>query len=200
MSSDTTDGYTVTELRRMDEEAARTTLTVAEYERWESINALHDQAEETRQQWDDEAETVADLTVHADVDDLGTEVDVYGNNLLVHIDSEDDALTDAAETLDDAFGEDELDDPGELDDDRKAEVVENLVTMIDAVIVRWNGTEWNDLGESTRRGVLGDARAKWGVDGLMLAWVDIASAVHEDREEKVSVIDSFRDPERRGRR
>lgn len=200
MSSNTeADGYGVTELRQMDEQTARQTLTVAEYGRWEKLNDLHDQAEATREQWADEAETVADLTVHADVDDLGTEVDVYGNDLLVHVDPEDDDLTDAAGTLDDAFDEDELDTPDELADDRKQLVVENLQTMLDAVIVRWNGTDWDDLGESTRRGVLDDAREKWGVDGLMLAWVDIAAAVHEDREEKVSAIDSFQ-PETRGRR
>ncbi len=95
------DRRSITELRRMDEQEARQSLTVAEYERWESINQLHDEAEETREQWEEEEQEVSDLVVRADPEQLGTEVDLFGNDVLVRVDSEDRRFREAAESLSD---------------------------------------------------------------------------------------------------
>lgn len=201
MSSNTeADGRSVTELRRMDEQTARQTLTVAEYERWEAINDLHDQADETRQQWAEEDERVSDIVVHADRTDLGTAVDLYGNDVLVHVDPEDDAVRDAADTLDGEFGDVGAEDAADLDDVDVDRLAGLLCDLFDAILLEFNGTAWDDLDDDTRRDVLADAREKWGVEGLLLAWADVAVAVEEDRNERLDVIESFRSPERRGRR
>lgn len=198
----TTDGneYTAYELREMDEQTARQTLTVAQFERWEKIQSLHDEAEETRERWEEQAEEVAEIAVHADVEQLGTEVDLFGNETIVHIDSADDEFRETAERLDDYFGEFEAEEIDELGEDRQEEIADGLTDMLGCVLERWNGHDWEDLPPDVRRDVLAQCREKWGVDGLLLAWVDIAAAVNEDREEKLDVIEKFRNPERRGNR
>lgn len=201
MTTDTDDGGRSTlELRQMDEQTARNTLPVAEFERWQKLHELMDGAAETRERWADEDETVAELTVHADMDALGTEVDLYGNDVLVHVDSEDGDFRAAAERLDDTLGDTDPNDLDSLDDAGVDAAAEALTDLLDAVLVRWNGTEWSDLAIDTRQDVLYECRRKWGVDGLLLAWFDIAAAIAEDREERVEVVDNFRNPERRGRR
>lgn len=189
--------YTPTELREMGDDEARSTLTVDQYERREKLNDLLAEADETRERIDEQNERVESLTVHADPEQLGTEVDLFGNDVLVHIDTDNDEFREAAEALEELEPDDrtEID---ALDDDLRERMGEKLTTMLDAVLVRWNGHEWGDLPADDRAGVLADAREKWGLDGLMLAWADIGAAVGEDREERVGVVDSFRG-EGRGR-
>jgi len=190
----------INDLRQMDRETARQTLPVAEFERWEQLHDLHEQADETRQRWAAEDDAVESLTVNADMDQLGTEVDLYGNDVLVHVDSEDPKLEAAAEQVDDAMGDTDPEEVADLDDSDIDEVTDGLLELLDTVLVRWNGTDWNDLGVDVRGDTLAACRRKWGVDGLLLAWVDVMAAVRQDQEGKVSVVESFRQPERRGRR
>lgn len=198
--NDGSDERSTLELRQMDEETARNTLTVAEYERWEQLHELMDGAAETRERWAEEDELVADLTVHADMEQLGTEVDLFGNDVLVHIDSEDREFRAATDRVDSIIGDTDPEEIDELDDEATAKAADALVEMLDTVLVRWNGHEWGALDDDTRASVLQSARAKWGVDGLLLAWFDIAAAVREDREERVEAVDSFRGAQRPGRR
>lgn len=196
--------YSNADLLSMDEQTARDTLTVNQFERWEKLSDLHAEADDTRDQWADEDERVAEITVSADMDALGTEVNVYGNDLLVHIDSDDPDVQAAVEDLQ-AFRDDhgdigDSDDLDAFDAGVRDRLASLLVDVFDAVLVRWDGTEWADLTTEQRRAVLTDARREWGLDGLLMAWVDIQIAVREDQEEKVDVIESFRSPERRGRR
>lgn len=199
MSADTDDGgeYSVTELLDMGERTARQSLTYDQYQRWEKLNDLHDQAEETRQEWAEEDERVGEIVVHADREELGTRVDLYGNDVLVHVDPEDADVREAARALDDEFGERE-----EVPDDAEAidRLAGLLLDLFDAVLLEWNGTDWAELPADARQDVLTDAREKWGIEGLLLAWADIAAAVEEDREERLDVVESFRGAQRRRNR
>lgn len=193
--------YANHELRAMDERTARQTLTVDQFERWEKLNDLYDRADETREQWAGQHERVADLTVSADMDALGTAVEIYGNDLLIHVDSDDDALQAAADEFEDLRDEYTADDDFEdVTDADKRRMTDLLTRMFDAVLVRWDDTDWADLREDQRRAILADAREKWGFDSFFLAWIDVVAAVREDQEDKVDVIEQFRNPERRGNR
>lgn len=190
------------ELLRMDEAEARQTLTVAQFERWESIQDIHDDADERQAEWDAQAETVADITVNADMEQLGTRVEIYGNDLLVHADPEAPKFREAVDRLEGEFGDIEGSDVAEdeLDPDRAGEYAEHMLTLLDAVLVKWGDTRWEDIPTDEREATLGEVRSKWGVAGLMQAWGDIAVAIREDHEEVVGDLEKFRDPERRGRR
>ena len=196
----TDDRRSITTLRQMDKETARNTLTVNEYERWEKLQDLHEQADETREQWADEEDTVAEITVHADMDKLGTELDLYGNDVLVHVDSGSSAIEDHADAVDDILGDTDPEDVDSLTQDDLDAVLTHLLDMLDIALVRWNGTEWADIAEDARADTLARIGESWGVEAVLLGWFDIAAAMHEDREEKVSAVESFRNPERRGRR
>lgn len=193
--------YAVHELLGMDEAEARSTLTVDQFERWEKLNDLHAEADATRERWADEDATVTDLTVHADPEQLGTHVDLYGNDVLVRVDPEAPDLKAAAEALDDEFGGVDTTDPEAIDagvdTDRLADL---LCDLLAAVIVRWNGHEWADLTPADRERVRAAWREKWGLDGLMLAKVEVLAAVEGEREERLDVIESFRSAERGRRR
>lgn len=200
MSTDTDDdGHSPRELREMDEQTARQTLTVGEFERWESLQDLYDQAEATRERFSREDDRVHDLTVHADPEALGTQVTVYGNDLLVHLDSDDPAFRAVHEEYQDLVGDTDADNLAALEDNREA-VADAVVELLDCLILRWNGWEWDDLPQEQRRAVLADARAKWGFDALMLAWADVMGAIREDREEAAEMVKSFRGEKGRGGR
>jgi hypothetical protein len=195
--------YSPRQLREMDDAEARTTLTVAQHERREKLLELDAQAEETQQKWADEDQQVADVVVHADPESLGTAVEIYGNDLLVHIDEDDAQLRAAVEDLRDLrdrysdLSPDEYDEIDERDQERMVALLQDL---LDAVLVRWNDAEWADLEAPQRRAILDEAADKWGVNALFNAWVDVQIAIYEDREERLDVIESFRESTGRGRR
>lgn len=189
--------YTPGQLRRMDEQQARETLTVKQFERWEKLQELDEEAAETKRDWSDQRETVTDLVVHADREALGTHVEIYGNDLLVRIHSENEQFREAAEGLNDAFGDEEeaLED---LSVTEREDLAGHLLNMLDAVLLEWNGTPWDSVPKPDRFEILTRARNKWNLDGLLLAWFDIADTINDEREEHMDVVDSFR-VERRGR-
>jgi len=204
MSTDTNDAtggqdWSTLDLRRMDREEARETLPVAEYERWEQLHENINAAAETRERWAEEDQRVQELTVHADAEQLGTEVDLYGNTVLVHVNPDDDRFRAVATDLQDRYGEDGPD-TDELDPEEVDRLADDLIEMLDLVILRWNGVEWDALDPDTRRDTLADARVAWGVDNLWLAWADIAEATQQRHQERVDVVDSFRGEARRGGR
>jgi len=194
----TPEAYTPEQLRRMDDEEARRTLTVQEYERRESIIDLVDQAEQNQEEWAAEDEAVVDVTVHANERDLGTELELYDNDVVVRVSPEDDEFEAVAERVEAEYGDpDTVEDvPDGMEDD----LAEALLEMLDLALVEFNGVAWADLDRGQREAILAEIRTKWGLDGLMLAWVkEIPAAIHEDREEVVSAFESFRNPEWRGR-
>lgn len=192
--------HTPGQLRRMDDDEARRELTVEQYERREKVIALHEGADEQEREWADEDRRVEELTVHADPDQLGTPVDVYGNDLLVKVNPEDDGFREAATYLEDQYGDVGVEEAVALDEAATEDIAARMLQMLDACLLRWNGTDWSDLPEDTRRDALDAAYAKWGLDGLMAGWADIVVAINEERADQLDVIESFRDPEGRGRR
>jgi len=59
------------------------------------------------------------------------------------------------------------------------------------VLLEWNGTDWTNLPEDERYGVLFRAREDWALDGLLSAWLTIAAAISEERDEQMEVVDKF---------
>lgn len=178
-------------LRQMDEQTARDELDIDQLPRWRKVNDLHDSAEETRQQWRDQEERVGDIVVHADIEELGTEVTVYGNDLLVHLDAEDRRLRAVADELQDDYGDTDAEEVPELSDEEIDDIAASLIEVFDLIIRRWNGTPWRQLRDERRRAILQDAREKWKIDGLLVAFAEVVDAVESDREEKLEVIDGF---------
>ena len=193
-ATDSGPDYTRRELREMDEQTARNTLTVAEFERWERIQDLYEQREDTLDEWDSQEQTVADVTVHADAETLGTEIDLYGNELLVRVKPESRRLQQVRGKLDD--NDIDLDNPDadsvdDIDEETEEAITDALTALLDAVLVRWNGTEWRDLSPDQREAILADARQAWGLDGLLFGVVQVIRAVHEDQNRRVEDVKSF---------
>lgn len=211
-TTDDGDGWSILELREMDEQEARQTLPVAEYERWEKLADLEAGAEETREQWDREAEVVAGVTVHADKDALGTEVDLYGNTLLVHADSDDDALREAFESFEDTIDshdygglESDMSDYEEgdlaaLETEASEALGEALIDVYDAMLLRWNGTEWGDVTPVERHQILDAARQSWGLDAFLVGVFEVIMKLREDHEETAEAVKSFLGEGRGGHR
>lgn len=180
-------------LRKMDESTARKTLSIDELQRWQKVRDLHESAEQTREEWRGQEERVGEIVVHADISELGTEVTVYGNDLLVHLDPEDRRLRDVADDLQDEYGDTDPDEVSDLSDDEIDDIAASLIQIFDLIIRRWDGTPWRQLRDDRRRAILEDAREKWKIDGLLVAFAEVVDAVERDREEKLEVIDGFRE-------
>lgn len=193
-ATDSGPDYTRRELREMDEQTARNTLTVAEYERWERIQDLYEQREDTLDEWDSQEQTVADVTVHADAETLGTEIELYGNELLVRVRPDSRRLQQVRGRLDD--NDIDLDNPdaedvADIDEETQEAIADALTSLLDAILVRWNGTKWRDLSPEQREAILADARQAWGLDGLLFGVVQVIRAVHEDQNRRVEDVKSF---------
>jgi hypothetical protein len=192
-----TSEHNAVELREMDDETARNTLTVAEYERRERIINAYEQAEATREERTEQERRVQDIVVHADTDALVTEVDIFGNDVGGRINPEDDALRELAVTMEEEYGDIDPERIGEesiegVDDAAVEEIVADLIDLLDIIIVRWNGTAWADLDAAHRRAILEDAREAWGLDGFFVALLELVEAIEADQEERFEVVDGFR--------
>jgi len=210
MSTDTTtDERTITELRRMDEAEAKR-LPHYEYERWERLTDLHEQADEQRQEWQEDARVANDVLVYSDTRDLAAEVTVFGNSLLVYYSVENESLREIADGLADIFGVDmdavgDGDDAPELTSDDVADddieqCKAKLADLIGVAVVEWNGTPWDDIPPQKRDDIKDRIAAEWKLDGLMDAWTEIQLAVESNRDDRLERVEKFRNPQRRGDR
>ena len=191
----------MTELRAMDESTAKTELSFQEYQTWESLNDRLDEHEQTKQDWQDIDESTTDAIVFADRSDLAADVSVMGNDLSVYYGPEDSDIRDPAKRLQERF---DLDDTEGLDADDVPEediefVADALIDLIEAAVVSWNGTHYDDLSPRERE-FIRDGIRDWGLAAMMDAWVEIQVSVEENRNERLERIQKFRSPERRGDR
>ena len=159
MSATTADRRSITELRRMDEQTAMQTLTMAEYQRWESVNDHHERAEQVRQEWRETEAEATSILVNTDVSDLATDIELFGNDVAVYYDPEDPRLHDAAEAVADVLGVD-INDAADLEattDDVPREAIDDakgaLADLVCVTFVEWNGHNWSDLPAESRRTV-----------------------------------------------
>ena len=210
MSAKSADRRSITELRRMDEQTAMQTLTMAEYQRWESVNDHHDRAEEVRQEWRETEAEATSILVNTDVSDLATDIELFGNDVAVYYDPEDPRLHDAAEAVADVLGVD-IDDAADLEattNDVPREAIDDakgaLSDLVCVTFVEWNGHNWSDLPAESRRTVAERIQQSrpdgWGLAGLMDAFSEIMTAVETNRNERLERVQKFRNPERRGNR
>ena len=196
--SDDWDRVSTARLKRMDEETARQTLTVAEYERWEGVQELHQQADEQRQEWADHDELAMDVTVHADLEDLWVDVELYGNDLQVYADPEDDDLRETAEELQTRFEDVDPEDIDDFDPERVHELGHVLEDYFNSILRTWNGERWQELFDDQRIQILTTARDKWGTKAMTYALIKCATKIAEQQDEYVAAIESFRGSEGRG--
>jgi hypothetical protein len=210
--ADGRDRIPASELRRMDEQTARNTLTVNQFERWEKLRDLHERADEQRAEWQEDARVATETLVFADASDLAAEVSVFGNDLAVYYAADDPRIRDAAEDLAAVLDVDPDAPPEEIDAINAADIdAEDLDAVTDALaelvclaVVAWNGTAWDEFTpaerEHIRHTITSDPPTGWGIAGLMDAWTVIQTAVEEQRDDRLERVRKFRNPERRGDR
>jgi len=185
--------YSPGQLRAMDDEEARSTLTVDQYERREKLLEMEAEANETAERFAEEEETVHGISVATDPEELGTTVETMGNTLLVHLDRENRHVRQHLQALDEQTDEgDDVPDPGELDDETADEAIGHVFGLFKHTIIRWNGDDFATLDETEKDDILHAARRKWGDGGIMLALFDVFMAVAEEHEEREQAMESFR--------
>lgn len=209
------DERTISELRAMDREEARQQLTVAEFEKWESVNDHLDEHAEATAEWEDTRAVATDIMVRADVSDLAADVTVFGNDLTAYFAPDDEEFRAMGERLGESFGvdiEEVADDPDsaeglstdDLDEEKLDEVNDLLADFIIYMVQSWDGHDWDELRESDRQAVRAvitdDPPQGWGIAGAMDAWVEIVTAVEANRNDRLERIQKFRSAERRGDR
>lgn len=196
MSTDTEggDGYSMAELEAMSEQEAKDTLTVTEFEQWEQLQELFEQDRETREQWEQASETVADVAVKADMEQLGTKVDLWGNPVVVHLDPGDRHLQQRVQRFEDRHGEHAGEDIDDLDDVDTDAIAESVKHLLDVLLVEWDGTKWHQLPEydsDEYHPVLDVAEDKWGLAGLVDGVVRVLETAYEEQQQRMEEIESF---------
>jgi len=200
---------TITELRAMDEQTARQSLTVDEFERWESVNEHLDQHEQRKQEWAENDQAVTDMLTN-DASAIASEVELFGDVAAVYYDPEDSRVRNVADRLGEAAGVDiesvdEADLSAEDIDESQIEAVkEVLADFVGLTLVEWNNNTWGDIPVSKREQIKAQMQQSrpngWGLLGLMDALNQIIVAVEADRDERLGMVEKFRNPERRGDR
>lgn len=197
----TDSGRTMAELRAMDEATAKTELSFQEFQTWESLNERLDEHEQTKQDWEDIDEATTDAIVFSDRSDLAADVSVMGNDLSVYYGPEDSDIRDPAQRLQERFDIDDADglDVDDVPDEDIEFVADCLIDLIEAAVVDWNGTHYDELSPQDLA-FIRDGIRDWGLAAMMDAWVEIQVSVEENRNERLERIQKFRSPERRGDR
>lgn len=207
--NDPTDRRTVSELLAMDEATARETLTVQEYQRWESLTDAHERADEVRAEFDAADEAVNRLLVANDFSALTQTVDVFGNELEVYYDPEDKAVRAAAERLADIFDADPRNPDAEIttadvSDEQLAAAKDGLADLLFEAVVTWRGTDFEEVSaaerESLKQTITQPHPDGWGLAGLFDAWATVMYAVESNRNERMERVQKFRNASRRGDR
>ena len=190
------DDYSAMDLRDMDRTAALNELNAEQFERWEDVQELTQAADERAEQFAANDRTVSSVVVDADLDELGTDVEVYGNDLTVYIDADDDRLHDAIKRLDDRFGDVERDDLDALGDADREAIGEALEDILLSSIVAWDGERFEDLPADEPLAIVRTAREKWGLTPTFEAVMKIIGACNEAQAERFEAIDSFHGAQR----
>lgn len=187
-------GYSMAALREMSDAEARATLTVDEYDDWQQLQDLFEQDEQTREQWEQADETVAEVAVRADMEQLGTQVDLWGNPVVVHLDPGDRHLQQRIREFEDEHGEHAGEDVDDIDDVDTEQIAESVKLLLDVLLVEWDGTRWADLPDYERdeyHPVLDVAEDKWGLAGLVDGVVRVLETAYEEQQQRMEEIESF---------
>jgi hypothetical protein len=192
--------YSAMDLRDMDRAEAEQRLDADDFARWENVHDLTDAADERADEFAENEQTVSSVVVDADLSALGTDVSVYGNDLTVYIDADDDRLHDAVERLDDKFGDVTRDDLAALGAADREAIGRALEDILLSSIVAWDGERFDDLPADEPLAIVQTARDAWGLTPTFEAVMKIIAACNEAQEERFEAIDSFRGAQRRGHR
>lgn len=182
------------ELREMTREEAAERLDQHDLERWEAYHELRSRKEETAERFQDDDALAIDTLVQADMGELTTDLDLYGNEVSVVIEL-DERQQSLLRNVEREYDDIDLDDPGEDAIDAVRDVMERFIAT---VVVGFNGVEVRDLEEVKRLTLAAECVDKWGLRGTFHAVVKIVEATREMDEDRVGSIESFR-PEARGR-
>ena len=203
-------GRTLTELLRMDEQTAKRELSYAEFQTWQSATDHHSRYQERKRDWRENDIAVTQSLIKTDVIDLATEVTLWGNDVYVYYDPEDQRLRDAIDDLGDSLGVD-MDGVDEIEataDDVTPEdmdaVKSALAEFLCVSFVEWDGQLWADMDGETREQIREQIQQPypdgWGLAGLMDALTEVINAVESNRNARLERVQKFRNPERRGNR
>lgn len=191
--SDTPADYSPNELLALsDEEAAD--LPEGQQQRRAKLQELYDDAEQTKEQWAEEDRRVSNVVINADPEALGTRVNLFGNDLLVQINTDNPNLREAAKNLQEY--EDSEQEMEDLSSDDREELATAARDLLDALLIQWNGTEWDRLPETQRHNILADARESWGFENFVISTVRCVAAAQQQFDETAEMVDSFRGAER----
>lgn len=182
------------ELREMTREEAEERLDEHDLERWEAYHELRASKEETEERFKEDDALAIDTLVQADMGELTTDLDLYGNevSVVVELNQQQQSLLRNVER---EYEDIDLEDP---DDDAIDAVRDVMERFIAAVLVKFNGVEVRELEEPKRLALAAECVDKWGLRGTFHAVVQIVEATREMDEDRVGSIESFR-PEARGR-
>lgn len=182
--------YTTVELREMDDATAATELTNEQQERREKLLSLQEEAENTQDRWEDERETVGNVIVQSDLEALGSRLNLYGNLVLVQLNTDNDQLREGAEKLQ-SFADEETE-LENVDWDKREDLAVAAKDVLDALLIEWDGTRWDRLPQERRSQILNEAREAWGYEHFFAAVMNAllaARAQFNDLEEQAK---SFR--------
>lgn len=180
---------TPNELRAMSEEEAEMWLDADEYDRWERLQRLDSQREETKAEWDRQEQETVETLVKADMGELTTDLNIYGNDIsvLVNLDREQRHLMRAIQEK--YAGVEGIEDLTETELDALESM---LADWLEVIIHEFNGTRLVDLDADERRTLTLQIVEKWGLRATMMAMVDIIEAINTQDQETMEMVEKFR--------
>ena len=176
------------QLLRMDDEEANMWLDEAEHERREKLKELYEGAEETRKEWQEQEKATVQTLIEADMGELTTELDLYGNDVsvLLNLDREQRQLIERIET--EYEGADDIE---ELDESEIQRLESMLAEFFKIVFHEFNGRKLESFGvtplEFTQAIV-----AEWGIRASIYAMIEIIETINEQDEETMERVQKFR--------
>jgi hypothetical protein len=190
-TTDTTEGedYTPEQLLRMDEEEARMWLSEEDQERRAKLRELYEGAEKQREEWQEQEQTTVETLIEADMGELTTELDLYGNEVevLLNLDRDQRQLIERIQTKYEG-----ADDIQELDEAEIRRLESMLAEFFEVVIHSFNGEKLDDLGKTQAVELTEAVVEEWGTRASIYAMIEIIETINEQDEQTMERVQKFR--------
>lgn len=177
------------QLLRMDDEEANMWLSDAEHERREKLKELYEGAEETREEWQEQEKATVETLIEADMGELTTKLDLYGNDVevLLNLDRDQRQLIERIQTK--YEGADDID---KLNESEVQRLESMLAEFFEIVFHSFNGERLDDLGSQKAALLTESVVEEWGIRASIYAMIEIIETINEQDEETMERVQKFR--------
>ena len=174
----------ITELREMDAEEANSELGADEFERWQKLQDLQDDADENRLEREEENSEALDILINKDDEEIAKEIEHQGNKIkyILNMDREQENIYSKMTDLERKEG------PSQGDREKYKNL---LIDFFAEIVVEFNGKKIKNTDFSGKE-LAKQCYKKWGRLPFQNLIEEVLIGFYEEKKEKMDTVEKFR--------